>query len=255
MEEYFLSVYREFEPKGKRKICIQGMPGIALAGKYAVDYLIKESEAKKIFDLYFNDLPPQVSVDKGLMQMPSVYLNYSYNSHSGDDLLFLSSDFQPLSHDGVNSLSSILAEELRKLGVNLIISLGASAVNNVVKDPKIYVSATSSKLLNGTFTSIDFDLFTDGVITGMNGVLPAIVNQSSGIEGVILLVEACRYLPYDYRAARRILQVIEKSFNLKVDYEEIDGKIRDFDQSLEKLKLGRERQKTSGKDEKTNYIG
>ncbi len=255
MGDYFIQNYNSFEGFGNRKICIQGMPGIALAGKYTVDYIIKTLSARKIFDLYFYDFPPQVLIDLGLMNLPSVYLFHYYNELSGDDLLLLSSDFQPLTHYGVNALSLILAEQLRKLGVKLIISLGASAVNIIVKDPKIYASATSPSILNTSFNTPDFERFADGVITGMNGVLPAIIGREGDIQGVILLAEACRYLTCDFRAAKKLLEVLEKTLNLKIDYTEINNKIRELDESIERLKLEEQSRRQPVRDEKTNYIG
>ncbi len=255
MKDYFIQNYNNFEGAGNRKICIQGMPGIALAGKYTVDYIIKTLGAKKIFDLYFYDFPPQVLIDLGLMNLPSVYLSHYQNESTGDDLLLLSSDFQPLTHYGVNVLSLILAEQLRKLGVTLVISLGASAVNTIVKDPKIYASATSQDILSINFNIPDFERFTTGVITGMNGVLPAIIGREGDIKGVILLAEACRYLTCDFRAARKLLEALDKIFNLKMDYTEINNKIKELDESIEKLKLEEQPRRQTGRDEKTNYIG
>ncbi|WEU39955.1 MAG: PAC2 family protein [Candidatus Odinarchaeum yellowstonii] len=255
MEDYFIQNYNSFEGAGGRKICIQGMPGIALAGKFTVDYIIKALGAKKIFDLYFYDFPPQVLIDLGLMNLPSVYLFHYYNELSGDDLLFLSSDFQPLTHYGVNALSLILAEQLRKLGVKLVISLGASAVNTIVKDPKIYASATSQNILNKDLNPPEFERFSDGVITGMNGVLPAIIGRDGDIQGVILLAEACRYLTCDFRASKKLLEALEKLLNIKIDQTEIDSKIRELDESIEKLKLEEQSRRQTVRDEKTNYIG
>ncbi|MEM2907207.1 MAG: PAC2 family protein [Candidatus Odinarchaeota archaeon] len=255
MEEYFIQNCNVFEGAGHRKICIQGMPGIALAGKYTVDYFIKVLDARKIFDLYFYDLPPQVLIDSGLMNLPSVYMFHYYNSASGDDLLFLSSDFQPISHYGVNALSLILAEQLRKMGVKLVISLGASAVNTIVKEPKIYISSTKPDILTNSFNLPGFERFADGVITGMNGVLPALIGREDEMCGVILLVEACRYLTCDFRASKKLLEALEQVFNLKLDYTGVNNKISELDENIEKLKLEEQSRKQPVKDERTNYIG
>ncbi|HEC95900.1 MAG TPA: proteasome assembly chaperone family protein, partial [Euryarchaeota archaeon] len=47
------------KPKLKNSILIEGLPGVGLVGKIAVDYMISELKAKKFADLYSPYMPHQ----------------------------------------------------------------------------------------------------------------------------------------------------------------------------------------------------
>jgi proteasome assembly chaperone (PAC2) family protein len=255
IKEYFMKNYKEFIPSGKKVICIQGMPGIASSGKIAVDYLIKELKTEKLFEIIFYDFPPQVTIDNGLMQLPTISAYYYFNEKNESDIIFLTADFQPLSYNGVNVLSGILVEQLENYKVELIIALGASAVNNPIKDPKVFLSSTSESLLKQLLKSINVELFSEGIITGMNGLLPGIVKDISKIKGVVLLAQACRYLPFDYYSSKKLVEIISDYLKLEINLKELEENIEELEAKLGKLIDEKEEIDKSQQKDKINYIG
>ncbi|MHA1409108.1 MAG: PAC2 family protein [Candidatus Odinarchaeia archaeon] len=255
VNEYFKKEYREFYPRGKRVICVQGMPGIALSGKFAVDYIVDNIGAEKLTDIFFYDFPPQVTIKQGLMLLPSISMYYFFNEKNEVDLIFLTGDFQPLTYYGVNLLSNILVKELQNYGVALLLSLGASAVNVPVKEPDVFVSSTSKELLDELLKKLNVKTFTDGIITGMNGFLPGIITELTDVKSAVFLAQACRYLPYDYYSSKKLISTISKYLSLTIDFTEINKKVAEMDETIKKLiqsKLSFEKDQSR---ERTDYIG
>ena len=255
LEKYFLKKYKDLEILGNNNLCILGMPGIALSGKFAVNYIIDDLKAEKIFEISFFDFPPQITIDKGLMILPTAQLFHHYDKDTNRDIFFLTGDFQPLTYYGINLLSEIIIEELKKFNVNLVISLGASAVNNPIPDPEVYISSTSEELLKDLIASFQLRLFSEGIITGMNGLLPGILNKISNMDGVVLLAQACRYLPCDYTSSKKLISVLTKFLKIEINFNELDIKIKELDEEISKLSADKIIFKGSKTKDETNYIG
>ncbi|KKK89935.1 hypothetical protein LCGC14_2728140, partial [marine sediment metagenome] len=57
-------------------ICILGMPGIADVGKFALDSLIGQLDAKNLMDIIFDDYPAGAIVDDSLLSAPKAEILY-----------------------------------------------------------------------------------------------------------------------------------------------------------------------------------
>ena len=65
-------------PKLKKPILIEGLPGIGNVGKVAVDFMIDELKAKKIYDIFSYTFPHSVFVnEKNLVSLPQISLYYN----------------------------------------------------------------------------------------------------------------------------------------------------------------------------------
>ena len=64
-------------PKLKRPIFIEGLPGIGNVGKVVVDFLIDELKAKKLFDITSDTFPHSVFVtENNLIDLPKISIYY-----------------------------------------------------------------------------------------------------------------------------------------------------------------------------------
>ncbi|MHA1754888.1 MAG: PAC2 family protein, partial [Candidatus Odinarchaeia archaeon] len=230
--DLILKKFKKIELKGKKVICLQGMPGIAMVGKYTVDYLIENLKAEKIVELTFFDFPPQVIITNGLMIIPEIKIYHHFNEINLTDIILLTGDFQPLTHMGVYKLSRLLVDLLKELGVKLVIALGASAVDVPIKEPEIYISSTSNNIIKKFKDDFNLLPFTSGIITGMNGLLPSILNETANMEGVVLLTQACKYLTYDYYSIKKLLKLLSLYLELKVDFSNLDEKIKELEEEI-----------------------
>jgi proteasome assembly chaperone (PAC2) family protein len=234
------------DPSDLRKpVCIQGMPGVAMCGKAALDYIVEELKPKKMYEFYFYDLLPHVKVDeKGFMTALRTYA-YLWNGETRD-FIFITGDGQPTNGDGINTFSLFLVERLKNLGVKALVTLAASPVAMINMNPKVYVAATTKHLLN-FFVSHGAHALNEGTIFGMNGVTPCLTDRLYRIPGCILLAEACQALPSDPSASKALIDILNTSFTLKID----SGKLSS---AIEKLleAYGVKTQKKSGVE--TDYI-
>ena len=84
------------KPKLNRPILIEGLPGIGNVGKVAVDFLIDELKAKKIYDITSYTFPHSVFVNEdNLVELPRIEIFYKKFNGKGHDLILLGGDVQP----------------------------------------------------------------------------------------------------------------------------------------------------------------
>ncbi|WXG43315.1 MAG: PAC2 family protein [Promethearchaeati archaeon SRVP18_Atabeyarchaeia-1] len=229
----------------RKPICIQGMPGVAMCGKAALDYILEELKPKKMYEFYFYDLLPHVKVDELGYMTALKTCAYIWNGKTRD-FIFVTGDGQPTNGDGINTFSLFLVERLKNLGVKALVSLAASPVAMINVNPKVYAAATTKRLLN-FFVSHGAHVLTEGTIFGMNGVTPSLTDRLCKTPGCILLAEACQALPSDPSASKALIDLLNASFKLEVDSSKLSS-------AIEKLleAYGVKAQKRSGAE--TDYI-
>src|SRR3989338_3218801 len=82
-------------PKLVNPILIEGLPGIGNVGKVAVDFIIDELEAKKVFELFSYAMLHSVFVNEAnLVELPSIAVYHK--KVRKQDLLFVAGDAQPI---------------------------------------------------------------------------------------------------------------------------------------------------------------
>ena len=85
-------------PQLHNPIFIEGLPGIGNVGKIAVDFLVEELKAVKLYSFFSHKFPHMVFVnEKNLVEMPKLEIYYKqFNDKKRQDLLILSGDIQPI---------------------------------------------------------------------------------------------------------------------------------------------------------------
>lgn len=225
-------------------ICLQGMPGIALAGKTAIDHIIKFSNAKKFMEVRYADFPPNVVVEgNGKVRTAQCEFYLWRNDHIRRDFILLTSDWQPTTITGMNELSAYITDILNELKVKIIVALAASPVNMPKRDPKVFLTGTSEEVIE-FFKSKDKSLIllTDGVITGMNGLVPILAKIFYGIEGAILLGEAAQRvdrwftLSKDPSASKALVKTLNRVFDLNIDTSPLEVEVKKMFRLLHEIK-------------------
>lgn len=224
----------------KSPIAITGLPGIANVGKISVESLISMVDAKKVFDIYTPDLPPQVLVSKGINHVYKTSL-YLYKSKEDElhDLLLLIGDYQPSSATGVFEYVDFMLNHFASLGVVSVLSLAAYEQNfetyfeRFPEDPRVFVSGSSLEFIKEV-TSVSNNVITmnEGLITGANGLFPAWANEYYNLPSMCIMGETMSIIKFDFWAARSVLSTIVdylgiKDVNLSRFDEEVEG-VKDF---------------------------
>ncbi len=255
----------------KAKLAIVGMPGIADIGKFAIDTLIGQVDAKPYLDIIFDDYPAGAIVDDSLLSTPKAEIligKRDQNNSRDENLLLITSDAQSLNPKGIYKISNFLSEIINNCGVDLVIALGAYPVNKNKlnsKIPKIYASSTSKKLLNSFLGENECHKIDKGVIIGANGLIPTITKARFDIDGLVLLAETDNIAIVnedltDLKASITLLELLKTSFTLpineKYSLENIDDISKNLQSKRDELEKNLEEMSLieNEKKEKSIYI-
>ncbi|MHA1671550.1 MAG: PAC2 family protein [Promethearchaeota archaeon] len=231
----------------KNPISILGMPGIADIGKFALDSLIGQLDAKNFMDFIFDDYPAGAIVDNSLLSAPKAEILVWKDPDEIRDILLITADAQSLTPKGIYRISNFLAEIIHQYNIRLIIALGAYPLNNrklSQKIPKIYASSTNRDLLEKFLSDNNCEKIQKGVIIGANGLIPTLAKARFNIDGLVLLAETDNIAMIneeitDLKASITLLELIKKSFTLpikkKYSLENIDDITKNLQNKREQL--------------------
>ncbi|MGC9132299.1 MAG: proteasome assembly chaperone family protein [Candidatus Micrarchaeia archaeon] len=229
----------------KNCIVVVGLPGIGLVGKLVVDYLIKQLKAKKFAVFYSPAFPPQVIMKKnGKLRMLS-YRFYHANV-SNKEFIFLVGDIQPFDSSWQYSVCSDTLNFLLKFKPKEIITIGGYGTNQFIQNPRVLGAAnTKSEIERYKKLGVVFGE-AKGSIVGAAGLYITMAYHA-GVEGICLMGET-HGAYVDANAAKAVLEVIAKRFNIKIDYSELKKKVELTERAMKEIeeelkKMGEERGK------------
>jgi uncharacterized protein (TIGR00162 family) len=249
MNTFHLKKLRNFPSKLNSPISVIGMPGIANVGKNTVINVVESLNADKIYEIFYQDFPAQVIVNKnGIITTPTASVYLSEGNSSNKDILLITGDFQPSTPKGIYDFSTNIADLLNSFNVELVISTGAYLSNKKVDSPKVYVSGTSNQLIN-EFLKFDNSILMEvGTISGANGLIPIISNKKFGIDGICLLAETNPMTVIDPLASKIIVEMLNKILNLNISVENLDKQIKKIDELLDQIKTQYQKKKSTASD-------
>jgi len=228
----------------RNPICILGMPGIADVGKFALDSLIGQLNAKSFMDIIFDDYPAGAIVDDSILSAPKAEVLYWKDPNNLRDIILITADAQSLTPKGIYNISNFITEIVHNYGIKLIIALGAYPVSSRKLDtkiPKIYASSTNRKLLNDFLIDNKCEKIQKGVIIGANGLIPTLAKARFNIDGIVLLAETDNIAMIneditDLRASIILLEMLKKSFALPIKKKYSLENIEDIAKNLQTKK-------------------
>ena len=257
---------------------ICGLPGTGFVGKVAIDYLIKELDAVHLADIYSTFFSPQIIIKQdGTTEIVKNSVYYvkrenkknknatnktqplednaqdisgpdSINSlePASSDLLLLTGDSQPIVPGSEYVLTEQILDDMTKFDISNIYSLAAYVTGAFTNSPKIYGTATATKLV-GSFRDHNVSSLDNGNITGMNGIIIGL-GKLRGIDGLCLLGETSGYV-IDAIAAKKILETITRILNININMDEITKRAKDTEiliKNLEQQMLAKSNQGAQG---------
>ena len=124
-------------PKLKDIILLEGLPGIGNVGKVAIDFLITELKAKKLYDISSYSFPNSVFVgEDNLVDMLSIELYHK--KFKGQDFLFLTGDIQPIDEQSCHQFCYSIIDLIKPFKPKEIITLGGIGLADTPKNPRIF---------------------------------------------------------------------------------------------------------------------
>jgi proteasome assembly chaperone (PAC2) family protein len=222
-------------------ICFLGMPGIADVGKFALDSLIGQLNAKNFMDIIFDDYPAGAIVDDSILSAPKAEILYWKDPQKLRDIILITADAQSLTPKGIYKISNFLTDIILQCGIKLIIALGAYPVSSrkiISKIPKIYISSTNREILENYLIKNNCEKIQKGVIIGANGLIPTLAKARFNIDGLVLLAETDNIAMVnedvtDLKASITLLEMIKKSFTLPIKKKYSLENIEDITKNLQ----------------------
>jgi len=254
-------------PKLHNPVLIEGLPGIGNVGKIAVDFLVEELKAKKLYSFFSYKFPHSVFVnEKNLVEMPKLELYYKqFDKKSKQDLLFLVGDIQPIDEESCYAFCDEVLKIAQHLKCKHLVTTGGIGLQHIPDKPKVYCAGNEQAELQ-EYTkkglSVEKEIFgVVGPIIGVSGILLAL-GKKKGVQGVALLAETFGNPFYlGLKGAREIVQVLEKKFNWGISVKKISKDILEIEsQFVQKVGdwLGEEFVPQAGaqaKKKDVHYIG
>ncbi|KXA97247.1 hypothetical protein AKJ38_01630 [candidate division MSBL1 archaeon SCGC-AAA259I14] len=209
------------KPELTKPIAIAGLPGIALIGKMAVEYLIEKYDGEKFAELESDKFPGWAVRENGLVRDLKIHFYKISIPEFDRDIVILTGDAQASSSEGQYELSQEIAETLSKEGVETMITM-AAFLDSDGKKSSVVGAATDSdtaKLIGEN----DVELLDGGRIVGMNGLLVSSA-AAQNMNGFTLL-GTTEGKDTDPGASQNVLTKFSKIYDLDLDLSDFDEKV------------------------------
>jgi len=235
-EDYWKIVEFGKMPKLNKPVFIEGLPGIGNVGKVAVDFLIDELKAKKLYEITSYTFPHSVFVNEdNLVELPVVEVFYrQFNGKK--DILLLGGDVQPIDEISSYEFSDKILDLVQKFGGREVITLGGIGLVDIPKKPKVYCTGNSKKIIDRYKSElVSNNLYgVVGPIVGVSGLLLGLASRRN-IEAISLLAETYGHPMYlGIKGAKEILKVLNKKLELNLDISRLDREIKDIESQIMK---------------------
>jgi uncharacterized protein len=224
------------KPKLNRPIFIEGLPGIGNVGKVAIDFLIDELKAQKLYEITSYTFPHSVFVNEdNLVELPMIEVFYKKFKNM-PDLLLLGGDVQPTDEVSSYEFSDLILDMVEQFKGSEVITLGGIGLAEVPKKPKVYCTGNSKKIIRKYKSNmVDDKLYgVVGPIVGVSGLLLGLAKRRK-IDGVSFLAETHGHPMYlGIKGAREILKVLDKALKFNIDMKRLDREIKEIESDIMK---------------------
>lgn len=254
-------------PKLEKPLLIEGLPGIGNVGKIAVDFLIEEFNAKKLYSFFSHSYPHSVFVNEdNLVEMPKLEIYYKkFNKKGKRDLLLLTGDIQPIDEES----SYLFCEEIltiaKKFNCTEVITTGGIGLHTVPQKSRVFCTSNDAALLKDYVKKgmpVEKDIFgVVGPIMGVSGILVGL-GAKRNVKGVALLAETFGHPMYlGIKGAKEILKVLEQKFSFGINLNKMDKEISEVEKEiLKKTKewaseMAVNQAGAKARDDEVDYIG
>jgi uncharacterized protein len=226
-------------PNLNKPIFIEGLPGIGNVGKIAVDFLVDELGAKKLYSFFSHKFPHSVFVNhENIVELPKLEIYYKkYNGKSKKrDMLILVGDIQPIDEESCYTFCEEILKIIKHFKATELITLGGIGLQAIPEKPKVYCTSNNKSLLTSYTkkgSGVQKNIFgVVGPIIGVSGILLGLA-QRRKVKGVALLAETFAHPMYlGIKGAKELLRVIDKKHDYKLNIKKLSKEIIAIEQEL-----------------------
>lgn len=216
-------------------ILIQGLPGLGFVGKVSVDYLVEKLKPVKIAELYSSYL----TLPDGNLGI-NVELNGSFSlpryefyacADTTPNLILLTGNAQP-NPLGQYEVAEAVLDFANSLDCKTVIAIGGYGVRIPQDVGTVYAISSDTGMVE-KLTRNGAQMSKGGLIVGACGVVLGLCAQKN-MQSVGLL-GATRGMHPDIQAARAVIHLVAKTYNLPIELKELDDEAADIKAKMEQL--------------------
>ena len=201
----------------KNDLMLHAVPGVGNVGKLVTDSLVNTHDSTLVARILHPDLPPHATLNENGILTPPALDVHSVKLPDGNNVLTLSSNFQPLTPAGQYEVASSLLECCKEAKVGrLLILAGLSSEPGNEAVHVVCASEDDVKSITEMGVEVSKEHPAAGIIgmTGMVSSLAPIFNQPSAC-----VIAATVGTSADSVAADRMVTFLNDSFNLDLGLE------------------------------------
>jgi len=225
-----LEFINKSEPEIRKPLVIAAMQDMGNVGSIVVNFINKSLRTTP-FRHVKSTSPPYVYDRGGFIEIPEEKWEYRIGN---DFLIFGGGPGQPQHNDGLNALCQDVITIAKKYDAKFIYSVGGFHTSRQFgKYPTTYITTTSKELLE-QIRKLEIETTPQqSLITGFNGLILGYA-KLNGLNGIGLYGELLNPEIPQYRAAKSILQTLEKlTYQILGDLSELDAKADAVDKQLD----------------------
>ena len=224
-----LEFINKLEPEIRKPLIIAAMQDMGNVGSIVVNF-INKSLGTIPFRHVKSTRPPYVYDRGGFIEIPEEKWEYRFGN---DLIIFGGGPGQPQQNDELNELCQDVIDIAKKYDAKFIYTVGGFHTSRQFgKHPTTYVTTTSKSLLDQVQRLGIETTPQESVITGFNGLILGYA-KINGINGIGLYGELLEPNIPQYRAAKSIIQTLEKVTYQKLgDSSELEAKADAVDNQL-----------------------
>jgi len=211
-------------------ILIEGLPGLGNVGKIAVDFMIDDLKAEKVYELSSRKFPHCVFVnEKNLVELPAIAVYHKKVKNK--DLFLVAGDTQPLDEVSCYDFCYNLLDLCQKNKCNEIITIGGLGVNKV-ENPKVYCTGNNTRILDKYKKETTKMNNMIGPIVGVSGLLVGLANEKK-IDAVNLMAETTA-TEMGVSGAKEVLHILDKKLNLGLNFKRLNKEFKEIESAFVK---------------------
>lgn len=230
--------------KPKNATIIEGFPGFGLVGTITTEFLIEHLKAEKIGSIRIKEAPPMVAIHEGKLVRP---MGIYYAKKDNLVILHVMTNVAGLEWD----VSSEVLELAKQLGAKQIISIEGVGAPGVKDAPSAYYYSNTAELVK-KFESAKIKKMKEGIVMGVTATL--LLQVENDIPMSCVFAETPSNLP-DSKAAAKIVEVLDKFLDIKVDYKPLLKQAESFEAKIKGFMKQTQAATAQQKKKQLSYVG
>ena len=227
----------------KNPIIIEAFPGFGLVGTITGEFLPEHLQTEQIGKIIFNEMPAMVAIHESKVVEPlGIFYNKKYN------IIVLHAITASTGNEW--GIADTLINLAKDLNAKEVISLEGVGSGDESKGERVFYYSNNEKNI-AKFKKMGIDPLKEGIIIGVTG---AILLRAEKLPISCIFAETSTNMP-DSKAAAKVIEVLDKYLDLKVDPKPLLVQAEKFESKLKNLLTEGQKTQELSEQKRMSYVG